>query len=56
MMVLDRGIVSIGKDSIHLSNRRGLASWNLMQVVSFTRTINCTVEYISDLYPLILLS
>ncbi|KAG0276121.1 poly(A)-specific ribonuclease [Linnemannia exigua] len=33
MMVLDRGIVSIGKDSIHLSNRRGLASWNLRQVV-----------------------
>ncbi|KAH7032044.1 ubiquitin carboxyl-terminal hydrolase-domain-containing protein [Linnemannia elongata] len=30
MMVLDRGIVSIGKDSIHLSNRRGLASWNLI--------------------------
>ncbi|KAG0202360.1 poly(A)-specific ribonuclease [Mortierella sp. GBA30] len=32
MMVLDRGVVSIGKDSIHLSNRRGLASWNIMQV------------------------
>ncbi|KAG0230876.1 poly(A)-specific ribonuclease [Mortierella sp. GBA43] len=30
MMVLDRGIVSIGKDSIHLSNRRGLASWNII--------------------------
>jgi len=28
-MVLDRGIVSIAKDSIHLSHRRGLASWHL---------------------------
>ncbi|ORZ06801.1 ubiquitin carboxyl-terminal hydrolase-domain-containing protein, partial [Lobosporangium transversale] len=32
IMILDRGIVSIAKDSIHLSNRRGLASWNLTQV------------------------
>ncbi|KAF9380588.1 poly(A)-specific ribonuclease [Podila verticillata] len=30
MMVLDRGIVSISKDSIHLSNRRGVASWNIL--------------------------
>lgn len=44
-MVLDRGIVSIGKDSIHLSNRRGLASWNLMQVAYFCSII-CTMEYL----------
>ncbi|KAG0356532.1 poly(A)-specific ribonuclease [Podila minutissima] len=38
MMVLDRGIVSIAKDSIHLSNRRGVASWNILQVILNRRT------------------
>ncbi|KAI7828196.1 ubiquitin carboxyl-terminal hydrolase-domain-containing protein, partial [Gamsiella multidivaricata] len=39
MMVMDRGIVSIGKDSVHLANRRGLASWNITQL-AFLNHIN----------------